>query len=178
MCAENRRRVIPVQTRIEETVLPKNIGVFIWIMCFFQGLFERNFVWQFICRSLLVKISLDMVLVYFSLNICFVDFFLKYFSVRISFDNCFVKIPLQGVCGRNVSSNTFSVECISSKRCLVWKDFGVKPVWCNKRLVHKVSDVKCASCKRRLSIKRLWCKMCLVQKESGVKGVWCNMRLV
>ena len=25
MCAENRRRVIPVQTRIEETLLPKNI---------------------------------------------------------------------------------------------------------------------------------------------------------
>ena len=103
-------------------------GVFVWIMCFFQGLFERNFVWEFICRSLLVRISLDMVLVYFfSLNICFVDFFLKYFSVRISFDNCFVEIPLQGVCGRNVSSNTFSVECISSKRCLMWRDFGVKP---------------------------------------------------
>ena len=50
---------------------------------------------------------------------CFVDFFLKYFLVGVSFENCLVEIPLQGVCGRNVSSNTFSLECISSKRCLV-----------------------------------------------------------
>ena len=49
---------------------------------------------------------------------CFVDFVLKYFSVRVSFENCFVEIPLQGVCGRNVSSNTFSVE-VTAEICLV-----------------------------------------------------------
>ena len=37
--------------------------VFVWIMCFFQVLFVRDFFWEFICRSFLVKISLDMVLV-------------------------------------------------------------------------------------------------------------------
>ena len=151
---------------------------------YLDNVFLPGFIWKKFCLTIYLQIFVGKEIfghgfgLLFSLNICFVDFFLKYFSVRISFDNCFVEILLQGVCGRNVSSNTFSVECISSTRCLVWKDFGVKPVWCNKRLVHKVSDVKCASCKRRLSIKRLWCKMCLVQKESGVKGVWCNMRLV
>ena len=53
-----------------------------------------------------------------SLNICFVDFFLNYFLVGVSFENCFVEIPLQGVCGRNVSSNTFSVE-FTAEICLV-----------------------------------------------------------
>ena len=55
----------------------------------------------------------------FSLNISFVVFFLKYFLVGVSFENCLVEIPLQGVCGRDVSCNTFSVEGISSKRCMV-----------------------------------------------------------
>ena len=38
MCAENRRRVIPVQTRIEETLLPKNI----WRESFYQKVFEEK----------------------------------------------------------------------------------------------------------------------------------------
>ena len=37
--------------------------VFVWIKRFFQVLFVRDFFWEFICRSFLVKISLDMVLV-------------------------------------------------------------------------------------------------------------------
>ena len=38
MCAENRRRVIPVQTRIEGTLLPKNI----WRESFYQEIFEEK----------------------------------------------------------------------------------------------------------------------------------------
>ena len=53
----------------------------------------------------------------FSVNICFVDFLPKYFLVGVSFENCFVKISLQGVCGRNDSSNTFSVG-ITAENCL------------------------------------------------------------
>ena len=34
-----------------------------------------------------------------------------------SFENCFVEISLQGVCGRNVSSNTSLVE-VSAGICL------------------------------------------------------------
>ena len=54
----------------------------------------------------------------FSLIICFVDFLPEKNSVGVSFENCFVEIPLQGVCGRNVSSNTFSVE-VTAEICLV-----------------------------------------------------------
>jgi len=38
--------------------------------------------------------------------------------VGVSFENCFVEVPFQGVCGRNVSSNTFSVE-VAAEICLV-----------------------------------------------------------
>ena len=38
MCAENRRRVIPAQTRIEETLLPKNI----WRESFYQKVFGEK----------------------------------------------------------------------------------------------------------------------------------------
>ena len=38
MCAENRRRVIPVQTRIEETLLPK----YIWRESFYQKVFGEK----------------------------------------------------------------------------------------------------------------------------------------
>ena len=82
--------------------------VFVWIKRFFQVLFVRDFFWEFICRSFLVKISLDIVWeISLELYICFVDFFLKYFSVEVSFENCFVEIPLLGVCGRFFYSNTF-----------------------------------------------------------------------
>ena len=82
----------------------------------------------FICERFFLRIYLQIFFgkdifghgfgYFFSLNISFVDFFLKYFSVRVSFENCFVEIPLQGVCGRNVSSNTFSVE-VTAEICLV-----------------------------------------------------------
>ena len=49
--------------------------VFVWIMCFFQVLFVRDFFWEFICRSFLVKISLDMVLV----NCFFKHLFRRFF---------------------------------------------------------------------------------------------------
>ena len=54
----------------------------------------------------------------------FLEFFLVDFSSNnlfggVSFENCFVEISLQGVCGRNVFANTFSVEGFC------WNLFGI-----------------------------------------------------
>jgi len=86
---------------------------------------------SFICEFFFLRISLQIFFGkdifghgfgnFFSLTICFVDVFLKYVLVGVSFENCFVEIPLKGVCGGNVSSNTntFSIE-VTAEICLVW----------------------------------------------------------